>query len=131
MPAVPEPLFEGCVQEQSFARRWRVDHEASAARLSAGCVHLPHGRETKFGSVKTLLDVMIQGRFKLSKKLAHVDNSAYLPHARRTEVEEHVEELQVRASLPGCINSAVFMLCAVGTARTVQGPQRWFDQRQR
>lgn len=52
-------------------------------------------RETKFGSVKTLLDVMIQGRFKLSKKLAHVDNSAYLVHARRTEVEEHVEELQV------------------------------------
>jgi hypothetical protein len=46
--------------------------------------------------VKTLLDVMIQGRFKLSKKLAHVDNSAYLPHARRTEVEEHVEELQAQ-----------------------------------
>lgn len=56
-------------------------------------------RETKFGSVKTLLDVLVQCRFKFSKKLAYVDNSAYLPHARRTEVEEHVEELQVRFPL--------------------------------
>lgn len=71
-----------------------MDHTVRNARRKAlSAAHLPH-RETKFSSVKTLLDVMIQGRFRLSKKLAHTDNSSYLLHARRTEVSEHVEELQ-------------------------------------
>jgi len=80
-------------------------------------------RETKFSSVKTLLDVMIQGRFKFSKQLAHVDNSAYLPHARVTDVEEHVEELQVMLVCYPLPSKVTYL--SIEPARAVQGSLRW------
>jgi hypothetical protein len=39
---------------------------------------------------------MLQGRLKFARGLAHVDNSSYLPHARHTDADEHVEELRTQ-----------------------------------